>query len=282
MLKCLCKSGKWGEKLKVISAKFSDDMKNFGKHYHDAHQIIYIKKGKIRVKIENKEYEAERGTLIILSRFEQHEIEVKTPQYERYSVIISPETITSDIDEYILSSALTNRFEGFSHIVKVKENEEEVEKFFDKMAEEFLNKEPFYKTKADLLLREFLIALYRDFTNLFIGDVNENTMLVKKIQDKFEKQYMEKMSLSEIGEEYHISSSHLSHIFKEITGYSTIDYLISCRLSAAKRLLSSTDINIKEIIYQCGFSDESNFSRMFKEKVGITPSEFRKRYKKGM
>ena len=90
------------------------------------------------------------------------------------------------------------------------------------------------------------------------------------------------MSLSEISEQYHISSSHLSHIFKEITGYSTIDYLISCRLSAAKRLLSSTDINIKEIIYQCGFSDESNFSRMFKEKVGITPSEFRKRYKKGM
>ncbi len=268
--------------LKVISARFSDDMKKFGKHYHDAHQIIYIKKGKIRVKIENEECEAESGSLIILSRFEEHEIEPLTREYERYSVVISPEAITSDIDEYILSSVLTNRFEGFLHVVKVKENEEEIENFFGKMAEEFLKKEPFYQTKTDLLLREFLITLYRDFPNLFIGDVNENTILVKKIQDKFEKQYMDKMSLSEIGEEYHISSSHLSHIFKEITGYSTIDYLISCRLSAAKRMLSSTDINIREIIFQCGFSDESNFSRMFKEKVGITPSEFRKRYKKGM
>jgi two-component system response regulator YesN len=49
-----------------------------------------------------------------------------------------------------------------------------------------------------------------------------------------------------------------------------------CRLSAAKNLLSSTDKGIKEIIDLCGFSDESNFSRTFREKVGMTPTEFRK------
>lgn len=266
--------------LKVISAKFSDDMKNFGKHYHDAHQIIYIEAGKVRVRIENEEYDAESGSLIILSRLEEHAISVLTPEYRRYSVEISPEITTLDIDEYILSTVLTNRFEGFLHVVDVKGKREEFKSFFEKMAKEFGSKEPFYKTRTDLLLREFLIALYRNSPNLFISDINENTMIVKKIQDRFQKQYMEKISLSDIGEEYHISSSHLAHIFKEITGYSTIDYLISCRLSVAKRMLSSTDINIKEIIYRCGFSDESNFSRMFKAKVGITPSEFRKRYKK--
>lgn len=266
--------------MKVISARFSDDMKNFERHYHDAHQIIYVESGEISVKIENEEYRAGDGDLIILSRFEQHAISVLTPQYKRYSVVISPEAITSGTDEYILSTVLTNRFEGFSHIVNMRGREEEIKKFFEKMTEEFDEKHPFYQTKTDLLLREFLISLYRNFPTLFISDINQNTMIVKKIQERFEKHYMEKVSLSDIGEKYHISSSHLAHIFKEITGYSTIDYLISCRLSVAKRMLSSTDDNIKEIIYQCGFSDESNFSRMFKQKVGMTPTEFRKRYKK--
>ena len=265
--------------MNVISAKFSENMKSFGKHYHDAHQMIYVKEGRIRVRIENEEYEAGSGSLVILSRFEEHSIDVLTPQYKRYSVVISPETTTSDIDEYILSTILTNRFEGFSHVVDLVGNRE-IKCFFEEMALEFSKKAPFYKTKTDLLLREILITLYRDFPNLFISDINENTMIVKRIQDSFQKHYNEKISLSDIGEKYHISSSHLAHIFKEITGYSTIDYLISCRLSVAKRMLASSDDSIKEIIYQCGFSDESNFSRMFKSKVGMTPTEFRREYKK--
>ena len=82
--------------------------------------------------------------------------------------------------------------------------------------------------------------------------------------------------LSELALGYHISESHLSHIFKSVTGYAPIEYLMSCRLSAAKNLLSSSDKSIKEIIDLCGFSDESNFSRTFKKKVGMTPTEFRK------
>ena len=125
--------------MNVISAKFSENMKSFGKHYHDAHQMIYVKEGRIRVRIENEEYEAGSGSLVILSRFEEHSIDVLTPQYKRYSVVISPETTTSDIDEYILSTILTNRFEGFSHVVDLVGNRE-IKCFFEEMALEFSKK----------------------------------------------------------------------------------------------------------------------------------------------
>ena len=106
---------------------------------------------------------------------------------------------------------------------------------------------------------------------------------MRDLQTKFEKNYFEQFLLADLAEEYHISASHLSHVFKSITGYAPIEYLMVCRLSAAKSMLSTTDKSIKEIIDLCGFSDESNFSRTFREKVGMTPTEFRKSLdKKGL
>ena len=56
-------------------------------------------------------------------------------------------------------------------------------------------------------------------------------------------------------------------------------YLQSCRMVAAKKYLAGTSKSIGEIVEICGFSDSSNFSRSFKEQVGCTPSEFRKKYR---
>ena len=128
----------------------------------------------------------------------------------------------------------------------------------------------------DSMLTRLLVLLYRKRPELFLTDENRNTEIVRELQSKFEKDYSEHFSLSELALGYHISESHLSHIFKNVTGYAPIEYLMSCRLSAAKNLLSSSDKSIKEIIDLCGFSDESNFSRTFKKKVGMTPTEFRK------
>ena len=102
--------------------------------------------------------------------------------------------------------------------------------------------------------------------------------MVKEIQRRFEEHYGESVTLSDLAGHYHISPSHLSHVFKRITGYSPIDYLQACRLSAAKRELTEGKRNIKEIVYRCGFGDESNFSRSFKERTGMTPTEFRKKF----
>jgi len=125
---------------------------------------------------------------------------------------------------------------------------------------------------------ELLIELYRYSPEHFVSEVNRQTLLVQAIQRRLEGDCSERHTLSSIASEYHISEFYLSHIFKDITGYSPIDYLMSCRLSAAKKLLSTTDKPIKEIVYSCGFSDESNFSRIFRQRVGITPTDFRKKF----
>ena len=60
-----------------------------------------------------------------------------------------------------------------------------------------------------------------------------------------------------------------------------MEYLQACRLSEAKRELAQGNRSIREIVDLCGFGDESNFSRTFRQRVGVTPTQFRKRYQKG-
>jgi YesN/AraC family two-component response regulator len=58
-----------------------------------------------------------------------------------------------------------------------------------------------------------------------------------------------------------------------------MEYLQSCRMANAKQLLAETEFCIGEIVEKCGFCDNSNFSRTFKKLNGLSPSDFRKKYK---
>ncbi len=260
--------------MKVLSTKYSEDTKGYLSHYHDAHELLFVISGKIAVNICGEEREAGAGTMLVFSRFEEHSVRVLTPEYRRYTLLISPEI--SGGDDYILASVLINRAVGFDHFIDLGNQTSSVELLFQEMAREFTLQAPMYEKILDSMLTHLLVCLYRLRPDLFLVDEDTNTEIVRQVQSRFEQSYTEHFSLSKLAGEYHVSPSHLSHIFKSVTGYAPIEYLMSCRLSAAKNLLSSSDRSIKEIIDLCGFSDESNFSRTFKKKVGMTPSEFRK------
>lgn len=78
-------------------------------------------------------------------------------------------------------------------------------------------------------------------------------------------------------DELNISTAYLSRIVKKTTG-KTVRFHISELISAdARRLLDCTDLDIKEIASQLGFSDQSVFGKFFVKKNGISPLKFRMR-----
>ncbi len=260
--------------MKILSAKYSENVKGYHSHYHDAHELLYIVSGRIAVNIGGQEREAGAGSLLVFSRFEEHSVRVLSSEYRRYTLLISSEFARGD--DYLLSSVLVNRSGSFDHIITFEDEQSDIESIMKDMSEEYANQDPMYAKVLESMLTRLLVCLYRLRPELFLTDENHNTEIVRELQERFEKNYSEHFSLAELALGYHISESQLSHIFKRVTGYAPIEYLMSCRLSAAKNLLSTTDKSIKEIIDLCGFSDESNFSRTFKKKVGMTPTEFRK------
>ena len=73
-----------------------------------------------------------------------------------------------------------------------------------------------------------------------------------------------------------MSSSYYSYIFKLIKGKNFVEYLNEVRIRNAMDLLKTTDINISEACFAVGFNNLGHFNRVFKELMGLTPSDFRK------
>ncbi len=86
-----------------------------------------------------------------------------------------------------------------------------------------------------------------------------------------------KLTVADIAARVHLSPSRLSHLFKEETRMSVMDYLLKARLDDAKRLLASPGISVAQAAEQVGFADPAHFSRCFKRAEGIPPSAYRQR-----
>ncbi|SFE59089.1 Two-component response regulator, YesN/AraC family, consists of REC and AraC-type DNA-binding domains [Paenibacillus catalpae] len=88
--------------------------------------------------------------------------------------------------------------------------------------------------------------------------------------------YRESCSISELADTLQVSPNYLSSLFRKETALTFTDYLTQVRIDKAKELLLSTQLKSYEIAELTGFSDDSYFSRTFKNKTGVRPNEFRK------
>jgi AraC-like DNA-binding protein len=81
-----------------------------------------------------------------------------------------------------------------------------------------------------------------------------------------------------IAETLHVSANYLSGLLKVLTGQSTQQLIHGKLIEKAKEKLSTTDLSVSEIAYELGFEHPQSFSKLFKNKVKVTPLEFRQSF----
>ena len=84
------------------------------------------------------------------------------------------------------------------------------------------------------------------------------------------------MTISDICREFNISSSRLKRLFRENEACGVIDFFISLKIDRAKALISEGGMNFTQISERLGFSSLHYFSRVFRQRTGMTPSEYRR------
>lgn len=105
---------------------------------------------------------------------------------------------------------------------------------------------------------------------------SDDTSLVTAIEKYIEKNYMDpSMGLNKISDEFQISESYFSHMFKEKTGVNFSTYLENIRMSEAARMIKETDISLNELYISVGYNNANTFRRAFKKIYGVTPSNMR-------
>jgi len=102
--------------------------------------------------------------------------------------------------------------------------------------------------------------------------------LGKQMKEYIDQNYMRQITLQSIADALHFSPYYLAHVFKKMTGYSPMQYLLRRRIGEAQSLLISTDLPIGRVAEMVGYETQSYFNLQFSKHVGMSPKRFRKNY----
>lgn len=106
------------------------------------------------------------------------------------------------------------------------------------------------------------------------SETDDDLLIVKEFLDSATES---KVTMADISRLVGRTSSHLIRKFKKEFHITPYDYLLNRRIETAKLYLSNTGVTVKEIAFRLQFANEYYFSSFFKQKVGESPSHFRKR-----
>lgn len=104
----------------------------------------------------------------------------------------------------------------------------------------------------------------------------ENSLkYVKNVISYIQLKYSENVKIEDIADALGLNRSYLTRLFKEATGYSLQEYLLTYRMKMAVKMLSENTMSVSEVALNVGYGDSFTFSKAFKRYFGHSPSEFR-------
>ncbi len=241
------------------------------------YQILYTPVGKIRAFLNGSEYIYPAGTVII-----HHPNQPQKYSYFKSDCSESMWTHFSGKD----AEDTLKRFGLASQNVFFINPPHSLKPLFLQLISECQSKNPFNMESASLILQNILLHIARNAackrtpdtsheSNSTIGEQSEITKAIRY----FNEHFAEKININDYAKELHITSCWFSRIFRTFAGTTPMQYIIYLRISKAKFLLENTDMSISEISSTVGYADPMYFSRLFKKNSGITPLDYRKKYR---
>ncbi|KGX90610.1 helix-turn-helix domain-containing protein [Pontibacillus marinus] len=144
----------------------------------------------------------------------------------------------------------------------------------------FLETSHINEFKADLLLDMFwMYDIEHHKPEISEIDTVHDPLIVEALK-MMQERSDEPISIKEITPELGLSDVQFSRRFYKAIGVKPMDYLTSLRMRKARKYLLETDKTMEDIAESIGYQNGFYFSRIFKKKVGVTPSEFRKKHRK--
>ncbi len=149
-------------------------------------------------------------------------------------------------------------------------------------------KSVFEELKRDAALWEPVVDLYAELictvTSRYVVTEHgateiRGTSLVERAKRFINERFYSTIKTEEMATTFNVSYSTLIHKFKNETGKSITGYKLSKQIDEAKSLLSLTDMNIGQIAFHVGFGTNTYFSKIFKRETGLTPKDYREKYR---
>lgn len=248
-------------------------------HRHAYYEICIFVNGAGSHMIDFKTFQIKSNSIHFLTPGQVHLIS-REENYHGFLLVFSREFYSLGLQDEDLLMTLPF-FNNNSSEPILNLNHEEFAELLDVIAH--LRKD--YKRDSEIredVLRSYLhifLLKCRYFfnRNYFDKDIIKDPtfLLVNKFRNLVERNFKEIHLVKEYADILNETPAHLNKIVKLITGVNAGEFIIKRIVLEAKRLLIYTDLSNKEISFKVNYDDPSYFSRLFRKKVGMSPSEFR-------
>ena len=261
-------------------------------HRHEYMQINYVASGNGYCEFEDGTAHFSHGSCFIIPPYVPHRIvlansseTVKIYEVEFLTDFIFPPSHEIDdmaaYSDFICLGMNTTPDTYSKHIITLSgSTREKVESIIADAVYEYSKRELGFETVLRSLILYLLTILGRKYS------INENDDApcrykkhrceILKCLDYIHKNYEKDISLNELSHMVNYSNSYFSLIFKSVTSKSFLEYLQHYRINKSMELLRGTDMLIIDIASSVGFNNVTNYNRMFKKIIGVSPTDYRR------
>lgn len=274
-----------------------------GLHWHDHGEIIFCRKGQVKVRVDGTERILEQGDVTFINGGESHEIYDGRENELQIIAFIEPEAMGNlenrrisleqldEGDRKLVCEALGQMaYLSMSELVKydllehrAAENgrkkynrPEHVSADFDELRDAW-NLSEENSCRYQMYMYQLLMVLMKyKVENVHPNEKKKD--IIKKCVDYINEHLGDELNAAVLADQFHVSEPTVYRLFSEKIGLPLGQYITTVRINAVCRCLEETEDQITNIAMNCGFTGLSNFYRVFRQQVGVSPKEYRRHY----
>ncbi len=244
-------------------------------HLHRDFEIACVLEGSVTVTCAGQSFAVSEGELFIVNPFEVHELEAAQPALLLFLQVAPdffagyyPEVESLLFDQCAIRSTDAVCTYCLGNLVQT--------------ADCFFRQPDLYEMVCVTAINALFLHLFSRLPHHRLTPSEQSVRLsrggrMSEFLDYIDAHASEKLLLSDLAKDRHVSMYHLSHRFREEYGMSFQEYLSRTRCEKARQQLLLTDRPLLDIAIGCGFSDPKYFNRDFAARYGCSPKEYRKR-----
>ncbi|WP_119317722.1 helix-turn-helix domain-containing protein [Companilactobacillus formosensis] len=241
-------------------------------HYHDDIEIIYILEGNINVFDGTLLNELHSGNVYLVNSNSIHSTSSSSQHTKNYILQISYDFLINFIPDFPKYKFVINN--DNPKIENLKKDISSINTILNAKNDK----------DAYLLCLSYLFDLIYLLMNNFSFQISSQSAKretkyhrrISKVIGYIENNYSNQITLSEVSNYVHLSTTYFSHFFKNQMGVNFYNYLTNIRMKHVENELRHTNKEILQIMYNCGFTTYHQFRKEFYQRYQMTPSKFRK------
>ena len=244
----------------------------FPLHWHERMELLYVESGELELYFGKEHERVLTGQTAVVSPGMLH-------RGVAGLMGVSYHTIMFDVEKFCNETAASRRYlspickykAGFLHVAA----QPEIKEVMDRLLRALTGSEGINSLVAIGIIYEVIGLLYQ-YCPSDSGMLHGTDKGFSRVVEYINANYADRITARSISQKFGYNETYLCRRFKAATGITVMKYIKVLRLEQAQKLLRTTEEEVGDIAWKCGFPEVGYFFFFFKKNFGYTPSEFRK------